>query len=191
MSLRSLVLALALVSVPTIAAADPDDVDPRVGLFGGFGIHAGNMSCSGKNCNTFRKAGGADVHIGWGFNDKLALIGDIYVLTSKEDNLSITQTLATIGVRYWVVPIFWVQGGLGGASAQFSYDAGILGTYNAHSDNAAAATVAAGFEVVKGRRFALDIEARLGYGFYPGNSTTNEPDDTGRSTSLGVGFTWF
>jgi len=194
MSIRSFVVVVIL-AIPGLAAAQSASspaADARIGLFGGFSLQGGNMSCSGQNCNETRKAGGGDVHVGWAFDDKLALIGDVYVLSSNADNLTITQTIATIGVRYSLVPIFWVQAGVGGADARFTYDAGVLGQYTAHSDNAAGVTLALGLEVLRTRRFSLDVELRDGHGFYPGNSNdTTKPDDTGRNTSFGVGFTWF
>jgi hypothetical protein len=195
MSLRSLVLALVLVTIPTAASAqesrgDPAP-DPHVGLFGGFSLQAGNVSCSGDDCNKFYKAGGFDGHVGWGFNKSLGLVFDLYVLTAQEGDLSITQGLGTIGVRYWIVPILWVQAGVGGAEASYKYT-GIPGfTIADHTENAAGFTAAAGFEVLKAKRFALDVEARFGYGVYGDNNNDGHPDNTGRSTSLGVGFTWF
>jgi hypothetical protein len=190
MSLRSLAIAFSILAIPAVAAADSGDPDPRVGFFGGFGLHAGNLSCDGQNCNEFRKAGGADGHAGWGFNDKVGIVFDLYVLTSKEDNLSITQGMATVGARYWVVPIIWLQGGIGAAQASYKYD--FFGTtFSDHTDNAAAVMAAVGVELIKSPRFALDVQARVGYGFYGDSNEDNEPDDTGRSASLGVGFTWF
>jgi hypothetical protein len=192
MSIRSLVIVVFL-AIPGVAAAQSASAPPdaRIGLFGGFSVQGGNMSCSGMNCNTFRKAGGADVHVGWAFGPHLALIGDVYALTSTEDSLTITQTIATVGLRYWVVPIFWLQAGVGGADARFTYSTAI-GNFSAHSNNAAGVTLAAGLELLRTKRFSLDIELRDGQGFYPGNSTDpNKPDDTGRNSSFGVGFTWF
>lgn len=197
MSLRSLVLALVLVSLPAVAAAQENasvpQQHPHVGLFGGLGLHAGNLSCSGTNCDdeSFRKAGGIDGHLGWGLNAKLGIVGDLYILTSSQDNLDITQSIFTVGVRYWIVPILWVQAGVGGASASYNYDGPLGIQLEGHTDNVAAVGGAIGVEVVKGRHFALDIEGRIGYGFYGDQDNNDQPDNTGRSTSLGVGFTWF
>lgn len=196
MSLRSLVLVLVLVSAPAVAAAQENasvpSQHPHVGLFGGFGLHAGNLSCSGDNCgDEFRKAGGFDAHIGWGLSAKFGIIGDFYLLTSKEENLTITQSIGTVGVRYWIVPILWVQAGVGGASASYRYDGPLGFTLEGHTDNVAAVAAAIGVEVVKGKHFALDVEARIGYGFYGDENNDDQPDDTGRSSSLGVGLTWF
>jgi hypothetical protein len=46
-----------------------------------------------------------------------------------------------------------------------------------------------GLEVVKSKRFALDIALRIAQG----SSTDDEGgrDSTGRMTGVGVGFTWF
>jgi hypothetical protein len=193
MSTRSFVLSIAvLCAAPGVAAAQAHTEpppDPRVGLFGGFGLHAGNMSCEGDNCPSFRKGGGFDGHIGWAFTPKIALIGDLYFLGSTEDNLTITQTFATIGVRAWLVPIIWVQGGLGNAHATFNYDAGIFGNIESRTDDVPGLVVAAGLELLRSPRFSLDLELRLGLGFY--GDEGDEQDTTGRNTSLGVGFTWF
>src|SRR5262245_40208790 len=166
MSFRSLVLTLVLVSVPTVALAQENasvpPQHPHVGLFGGFGLHAGNLSCEGNNCNEFRKAGGFDGHLGWGLNAKLGLVGDFYLMTSSEDNLDITQSIFTVGVRWWIVPILWVQAGVGGASASYHYDGPLGLQLEGHTDNVAAFAGAVGFEVLKGRKFALDIEGRFG-----------------------------
>jgi hypothetical protein len=195
MSVRSLVLAAALLSVPAVASAqgatNEPPPHPHVGLFGGFGLHAGNLQCSGENCNEFRKAGGFDARIGWGISEKLGVLFDLYLLTSKEDNLSITQTMATVGVRYWVVPILWLEGGVGAASASYRYDGPLGIQLEGHTDNVAAVQGAVGLELIKSKRFALDVELRGGYGFYGDEDNNDEPDNTGRSTSLGVGFTWF
>ncbi len=189
----ALVAFALVIAAPTVAAAQPGSnpyLEPRIGLFGGFSLQAGNMECSGNNCNDFRKAGGFDAHVGWNFNPRLGMIFDVYVLTSKENNLQITQTIATIGVRYWLAPILWVQAGLGGARADFSYDAGVLGNFNASAQNAGGFTAAIGLELLRGRRFSLDVEGRLGWGFY-GQDSNGNPNNTGRNTSIGVGFTWF
>ena len=191
---RSLVLAAAIVSVPAVASAQEGRGDPaphpHVGLFGGFGLHAGNLQCSGE-CDGFRKAGGFDGRIGWGLSDKLGLVFDLYLLTSDEDNLALTQTIATVGVKFWLVPILWVEGGVGAASASYRYTGPFGITFSDHTDNVAAVQGAVGLELVKSRRFALDVELRGGYGFYGDEDNNDEPDSTGRSTSIGVGFTWF
>jgi hypothetical protein len=195
MSVRSLVLAVTtIVSVPAVASAQGTSEPPphpRQGVFGGFGLHAGNLSCEGDNCNDFFKAGGANAHVGWGFNGKLGLVFDLWGMTAKENDVTISQGFATIGVRYWVVPILWVQGGIGGAQASIKYDGPFGITFEDHTDGAAGVVGAVGIEVIKSKSFALDVQGRIGYGFYGDNDEDGEPDNTGRSASLGVGFTWF
>ena len=191
--MRSLFLALLLVTLPTAASADPTPAtpDPHVGLFGGFSLEAGNLQCSGDNCQHFYKAGGADGHIGWGLSRQVGILLDVWWLMGEEDNLEISQTLATVGVRYWPIPIVWIQAGLGGAQAAYRYKGPFGLTFEDHTDGAAGFTAAVGVELIKGRHFALDVEGRIGFGFYGDNNDDGQPDNTGRSTSLGVGFTWF
>lgn len=197
MSTRSALLALALVSVPSVAAAQssaaPDTPQhPHVGVIGGFGLHAGEIACKGDVCDGVTEAGGLSGHLGWGFGPKVALVGDLWVMAHTEDNLTLHQTMVTANVRFWVLPILWVQGGAGGASAGWKYD-GPLGTrFEDTTENVPAIAVGAGLELLKGKSFALDVQLRLGLGFYDeDNDGDGEADQTGRSSSLAVGFTWY
>ena len=46
--------------------------------------------------------------------------------------------------------------------------------------------------MLKGKSFSLDIQLRAGMGFYDEDDDMDgSADQTGRSSSLGVGFTWY
>lgn len=191
MSIRSslLVIVLALAAPVTAAAqstVQPAPAHPRLGLLGGLGLHAGEIACEGDLCDGVSEAAGFHGVVGWGFGPDLAGVVDVWVMGHTEDNLTLTHAIATVGVRAWVLPVLWVQGGIGGASASWRYDAGILEAED-RTENVLAISGAVGLEVLKSPRFALDVQLRLGFGFYG----DEDRDQTGRSSSLGVGFTWF
>jgi hypothetical protein len=87
------------------------------------------------------------------------------------------------------MPILWIQGGVGGASAGWRYKGPFGGQLEDRTDNVPAVALAAGLEVIKGKSFSLDVQLRVGTGFY--EEETGTEGQTGRSSSLGVGFTWY
>lgn len=194
MSIRSLRLALTLgaaaLLAPAVAAADADPEaakNPRLGLYGGFALHAGNISCEGDNCGDFREAGGFDGHVGYLFNDKLGLHFDLWLMSSSQNDVTLTFSSATVGVRYWVVPIIWLQGGLGVGHANWRYQ-GII-DFEANSDDVPVLQLGAGVELIRSKRWAMDLEGKIAWG----SSTDDDGnrDSTGRMVGAGVGFTWF
>ena len=198
MSTRSLTLTLTLATLitaaPALAAAQstPPPADPRLGFLGGFALHAGEIACEGEACEGVSEAGGISGHVGWGLSEQLAIVFDLWAMSHRDENLTLTHTIGTINARYWVLPILWLQAGVGGASASWRYDGPLDISVGDHTDNVAAVGFGAGLEVLRGKRFALDVQLRLGIGFYDDDDDGDgESDQTGRSSSLGVGFTWF
>jgi hypothetical protein len=195
MSTRSVLLALALVSVPSVAAAQATDAPPphpHQGWFGGFGLHAGEIACEGEVCEGVSEAGGVNGTIGWGFGPKLGINFDVWAMAHTEDNLTLHQTIATVNARYWLMPILWIQGGVGGASAGWRYKGPFGAQLEDRTENVPAIALGAGLEVLKGKSFSLDIQLRFGMGFYDEDDDMDgSADQTGRSSSLGVGFTWY
>lgn len=168
------------------AAAEPD---PRLGFFGGFALHAGEIACEGDLCDGIWEAGGLSGNVGWGFSPRLAGVFDVWYMGHTEDNVTLHHTMATFNARYHVAPIFWIQGGIGVASAGWRYD-GILALAD-RTENVAAIGFGAGLELIQGKRFALDVHLRVGFGFYDDDDTSIDDGQTGRSSALGVGLTWF
>lgn len=192
--LASAPLALAALLAPRLAAAQPappPPPDPRLGLFGGFGLHAGNLSCEGTSCPDFREAGGISGHLGYAFSDRLGVVLDVWTMGSTENRLTIVHTISTLGVRYWVAPVIWLQGGLGHANARFRYDASVVQLQH-RTEDVPALMLGGGIELVRGKRFALDLQLRVGFGFYgEDDDGDGRADTTGRSASLAAGLTWF
>lgn len=190
----SLALAAATLAAPAVAAADPGDhphphvrEDARLGFFGGFALVGGEISCEGNGCSGVREAGGVEGHVGYAFNRKLALMGELWAMDSRKDNISIAYVNTSVALRYWVAPILWVQAGLGSGHSRVRYT-GII-DLEGRSDNIATGMLAAGLEVIQSKRWSMDVELRFAQGASEdadGNEVT-----TGRMSGLGVGFTWY
>jgi len=185
---------------PTVAASEPpstpvpesepppaqvasSELPPRHGLFAGAALWGGNISCNGSSCGGFRSAEGASGQLGWSFTPRLSLLFDLWAMTSSKNDTSVTFVTSTIDARYWLMPALWVQGGIGVGHA--TIHAGDLAKVG---DNVPVGEVAAGYDFVRGRSWALDASLQVAQG------TTTKPNGgttTGRSTGLGVHFTWY
>ncbi|MDX2092566.1 MAG: hypothetical protein SFX73_32175 [Kofleriaceae bacterium] len=190
MSRFSFVALLAFAClVPSAASAQRASGDARLGFFGGFALHAGEIACEGDVCDGLWKAGGLSGNLGWGFSPKLKGVFDVWYMGHTEDDVTLHHTIATFNARYHVVPAFWIQGGLGVASAGWRYD-GVINLED-RTENVAAIAFGAGLELVRRRSFALDLNLRVGVGLYDDNDNSIDDGQTGRSSALGLGFTWF
>ena len=162
--------------------------DGRSGFVLGATLVGGDLVCStrsGDDCGdrSVKPGAGLSVHAGQMIIPRLALLGELWGMAHTEHALTASQILATANVRGWVAPRLWLQGGLGVARSQISYKTGEL-MATEQSDLVPAFAAAAGVEVLHERRFAVDIEARGGSGFYTGDARV-------WNAGVGVGATWF
>jgi len=154
----------------------------RHGLTLGGSIGGGAITSDG--CGPFCGAAGMiEGHIGGMLNPRLALMGDFWGSAHRwDDGLGTGTTyhgIYTLALQYWVTDILWLKGGAGFAQLNFGYD----GTANP-DENGPGILGAIGIEVVQAYNFALDLQFRLGHGFY----------DTGPDVSnIGfmVGVNWY
>ena len=180
-----LLVTAAIAQAPALAAAQPgaEPLRQRHGLFGGFGIYGGHISCDGGDCGDFRAAGGAAGHLGYAFTPRLGVVVDVWAMTSKENDVSITFVSGTVGLRWWLAPIIWIHGGVGNGHAVISWQ-GVSG----RGDDVPVGHLGAGVEVVRGKSWALAVEGRVAQG-------TSTDDDalvqTGRSAGVGATLTFF
>jgi hypothetical protein len=182
-----MLLALTVLLVPTIASADEYGEPTRFGVFGGVAVHGGHISCEGAGGgDDFRKAGGADGHIGWLFDQKVGLMLDLWGMTSKENDTTISYVAATVNVRYWVAPILWLQGGIGYGHANVKVETAI-GDFEGQTDDVPVAQLGLGVEVARGTNWAFDVEAKVAQG----TDTDGSNASTGRMVGIGVGLTFF
>jgi hypothetical protein len=177
---------------PPPATAPVSPYLQRRGLAIGFGIGLGGMQSENGpidcfNCDYDPVAVGFDFHVGGMINPRLALLLEIWGQAQTLDadgTAMLTQSLAMIGVQYWVTPKLWLKGGIGAAALQISYDDGFAQD-DEQVDEGGAIMGAIGYELVQGRTFAMDLQLRIGAGTYEGI------DDQITSTTVGLGFNWY
>jgi len=197
-------LVLAILCAPAVAAAQgyyggnggpvPGGFHNRTGrlTFGGsFGL--GGMSDNGSaitscsNCNYNPLAIELDGHIGGVVNPRLALMFEAQLngQTIHSDGFNgdtvLYQSAVMFAAQFWVLPQFWIKGGLGFTNLQidnqqyFTQDLG----------NGLGLMAAAGIEVFSARNLALEIQGRIIEGTYNGG------DDHLTSGTIGFGINWY
>jgi hypothetical protein len=190
MQLSPTKLSIFVGAAVAIAGATParaDDLGPppvhHLGLFIGGGLWGGNISCDGQDCGSFRAAGGPSVHIGYKFAPRLAVVGDVWAMTSSQDNLALTFVTATANLRVWLAPGLWVQGGIGNGHAILSANG-----LSARSDDVPVGLLAVGLTVASAPRWTIDVALQVAQG----TSTSSDASaTTGRSSGLGAHFNWY
>lgn len=191
--LASLVGVAVLGVAGTASAQSAEPLPPRVGFEGGFGLYGGEINCENENgefCDGVTEAGGIDLHANYFFNPKLGIFFDVFPMVHREDDWTFTHTVVTAGVKWRPAPILTLAGGVGSAQARLRYE-GIL-NIDAQTDTVPALLLSAAIEVLRGRSFAVDVQARVGVGFYEEDENDNgEADIVGRNVGFGAAITWF
>ena len=181
-------LVIASILATSAAHAQPgvmQQLPPqRHGVFFGGSLTGGEISCDGDSCGGFREAGGGALQIGYMLSPRFGLLVDAWAQTSRDDDVALTFITTTVNARFWLARILWVQAGLGNGHAQLD-----VGPFAGRSDNVPVGQLAAGIELVRGRNWALDLQAKVAQG-----SETDDDGDavqTGRSSGIGVSFSYF
>jgi hypothetical protein len=165
----------------------------RGGLVYGFsaGVGAIHVNNCGDACGV---AGLLEGHIGGMINPRTALMLEIWGAdhpwSAGGSSFETINTFFTGAAQFWVNDIVWIKGGLGVAEIREDFNTGYYGygyTYASASSTGFAMFGAAGVEVLQSYNFALDIQVRIGNGFY---------SDSGGSFSAQnfaamVGFNWY
>lgn len=186
----SILLAIPMIAFTTSAAMAEEGASAfgnRDGFMLGFGINFGEISCAGAGCDDVTEAAGLDIHLGSMVSPRMGIDVEIWGMAHTEDNLTLTHTIATLGVQYWLLPRLWVKGGVGVAQAAWEYD-GLINVED-QTKRVPAIMGAVGYELMVGKRFALDVQLRGGVGFY--GDADDGTDIEARNVGLGAGFTWF
>ncbi|MEO7734097.1 MAG: hypothetical protein ABIY55_24245 [Kofleriaceae bacterium] len=199
-------LVLAFLCVPALASAQGYRHGRNRGdggIPGGFHNRAGHLTFGGSlglgfmhdngsaitscaNCDLKPYAGEADLHIGGMLTYRFGLMfeaqGNFQTVHAsfRDGDTVLTQSAAMVAGQFWIVPQFWIKGGLGFANlnADNAFFTDELG-------NGVAAMAAAGVELFSARNFALELQGRLIEGFY------NSNNDHVTSGTIGIGVNWY
>jgi hypothetical protein len=115
---------------------------------------------------------------------RLALVVDLWGMSHSDgDHATFSQGLLTAGIRGWLAPRLWLQGGIGVAEARWHYSSEFI-DYESRSETVPAIMGAIGVELLSSPTFALDLTLRGGTGFF-------EDDVRVRNVSLGIGVDWY
>jgi hypothetical protein len=182
----------ALMIATSPAHAQPmsyEEAHPRVGLELGIGAQAGNLFCQSadqNDCNGVTAAGGLDLQGGWFMSPQLGVVLDLWGMAHTENNVTIAQYVNTVGLKFRLNPILYIQGGIGDAHVTLSYGNQIA----ASTQDAFAVMGALGLVILRGHRFDFSIEGRFGTGFY--NQDQNGQAQTiARNAGIGAQLTFF
>jgi hypothetical protein len=163
------------------------------GLTFGFDLSLGGMSSDKLgsiecfNCDFQPISGGFGGYVGIVLNPRLAIKADLRATAQTLDadgTAFLVQTTFMGSLTYWLTPRVWIEGGLGVANLSVNIDDG-FSEQDETVDNGGAGMLAAGFEVARGRRIAIDLHVRGISGSYDG---INDQIFAGM---VGVAFTWY
>jgi hypothetical protein len=181
---------------PSVAQPPPGPAMPpppaeRHGLFGGGGVFGGNISCDGMSCGNFSKGGGAAGYIGYMMSGRFGILFDLWAMTARDSanmnaDVTLTFVTSTINARYYLAPAFWVQGGLGDGHAEVH-----VGVFNARGDDVPVGLLAAGFELVQRRTWALDVALKFAQGTSTQSDSSSGNTTTGRMFGVGANLSFF
>jgi hypothetical protein len=179
-------LAFLMLAGPGLAVAGGSGSPQadREGLMLGVGVGIGEISCAGEWCDGVTEAAGIELHVGSMVSPRAAVGIELWSMGHTEDSFTVTHTIATVTLRYWLVPRLWLQGGLGVAQGVWRYSGRLIELRN-ETEYVPAMMGAVGYEILIGRAFAMDLQLRGGTGYYDDDSTR------ARNVAVGLGFTWF
>jgi hypothetical protein len=173
----------------------PPPPPPPHGVYRGglvFGFSGGVGAIHTDNCgDACGVAGMGEGHIGGMINPRMALLLEIWVAdhpwSAGGSSFETINSFFTGAAQYWVNDIVWIKGGLGVAEIHEDTGYGYGYTYASNSSTGFALFGAAGVEVMQSYNFALDIQLRIGNGFYSDSLGSFSVQNYG----LLVGFNWY
>jgi hypothetical protein len=199
-STHLLVCALSLLPLSAFAqepaplpppSAVPAPRPERSGLELALGLQGGKIFCEGQmgQCDGFTEAGGGNLSLSYFFSPSLGVALDLWAMSHSDNGFTFTHYVNTVALRWRPLPIVTLSAGIGEAHASLSHDNTNLAV---ESDDAFAIMGAASVDVIRGRRWALALEARFGNGFYGGDEDNDGMADiVGRNVGAGAHFAVF
>jgi hypothetical protein len=163
---------------PYYGAPPPPRGVYRSGLTFGGSLGVGIISSDG--CGDLCGGSGMiEGHIGGMLNPRLALMGDFWGAAHRWNDIygsgTTYQGIYAIALQYWVTDILWLKGGAGFAQLEVS---------GLPDESGPAILGAIGVEVVQAYNFTLDLQLRLGHGFYDTGPDVN-------NVGFMVGVNWY
>jgi len=161
----------------------------RSGLI--FGVSAGLGAISASNCgDECGVAGLFEAHLGGMISPRAALMFEVWGADhpwtdAAGDSRETINTFITGAAQYWLTDILWLKGGVGLAVIR-STVVDDLGNSAENSFSGFALFGAAGIEVLQTYNFALDIQLRIGNGFY-----SQADGGDAQNYAVMVGFNWY
>lgn len=196
--MRSIHFAIPFVLCPTLALAQdatppapwPSGLPERTGLELALGLQGGKIFCEGQmgQCDGFTEAGGGNLNASYFFRPTLGVALDLWAMSHSDDGFTFTHYVNTVALRWRPAAILTLSLGIGEAHASLSHDSTQLAIT---SDDAFAIMGSASVDVIRGRRWALALEARFGNGFYGDDNEDGMADIIGRNVGAGAHFAVF
>jgi hypothetical protein len=152
----------------------------RQGLIFGAALGFGQNDASA--CDICGGALAFEFHIGGMVTPQLALVGDFWFNDHPIANSdsSMVHSIYTFAIQYWPISQLWLKGGIGGGNVDIT--SATVGETS--GENGLAIMGAGGFEMLQAGNFALDLQLRVGHGFYSqGGDVT--------SWALMIGTNWY
>jgi hypothetical protein len=160
------------------------------GLSGGVGaVHLDVNGC-GDACGV---AGSLEGHIGGMISPRAAVLFEIWGAdhpwSSGGSSFETINTFFTGALQYWVSDIVWIKGGLGVAELRETVDDYYNGAYSTAVNDITGFALfgAVGVEVLQSYNFALDLQFRIGNGFY----SQDGDSFSAQNYAFMVGFNWY
>jgi hypothetical protein len=159
-----------------------------------FGVSGGVGAVASDNCgDACGVAGVLEAHLGGMISPRAALMFEIWgadhPYSAGGNSFETINTFFTGAAQYWVTDIVWVKGGLGLAELRQTINDDYNGVYSSTVNDVTGFALfgAAGIEVLQSYNFALDIQLRIGNGFYSQDSSSFSV----QNYALMVGFNWY
>ena len=161
----------------------PYGVDRR-GLTLGFSLGGGAFVPA--DCDACESLGGLalELHIGGMIAPNMAIMFDGSGVSHPEGDSSLTHVIDTIALQFWINRWVWLKGGLGFGLLRYESP-----SFAAESELGFGGMVAAGFEVIQGPRYAVDVQIRGAAVKY--EDSVDGPGGTLNNGSVMVGISWY
>lgn len=147
-------------------------------FFFGFGLGIGGVSDYAYELDsTQSRVGiGYNLRLGFGVSPRWALVLSADGASAYFQNMSLSETVFTVGPQFWVTPKLYVRGGIGAAARTYEYDSYYTDYYGDYytetwTDSGMGGVAALGFEFVQSYHVSLAVELNGTVGYYNNKDT--------------------